>query len=193
MKEDNKSIFTEISDFKDNKVWMTKKSRMESEARMKKNDFISQIAITYYTFLAMVVSVYGIVNNDNNLGVLSLVISIGLFGLSLFISAIDFKGKAYGYKEAYTQLSDVENDLENLLHSDNDNELYDKFKQLKEQYNSIIKLTDNHDTIDFYVVKNREHKDFQLEKTIFLYKAKCLIIEGLVFILPTTMMILCLE
>ena len=47
------------------KVWTTRKSRINTSERFKKNDLISQILIAYYSFFIIAITIVDIKNINN--------------------------------------------------------------------------------------------------------------------------------
>lgn len=50
-------ILDQIKRFADERIWKTKKTRMEAEARLKFNHLISNLLINYYTFTVLTFSI----------------------------------------------------------------------------------------------------------------------------------------
>ena len=71
---------------------------MDSEARMNHNNIISIFIVNYYTFMILALSVISLILDDkysSSLTILTTIVSIALFGISLFISLYGFKEKPF--------------------------------------------------------------------------------------------------
>lgn len=149
-------IVEEIEKLKD-RLWITKKSRMESEARMRKNATISNVLVSYYTFFVLGFSIWALILDANStsstyVNVGAVIASVGLFGISLLISTFNYVEKAAQYKHSYISLDELEHRinhfsrcLSNIPDKDKLNDLYAHEKE----YNNIIARTENHQDIDY--------------------------------------------
>ncbi|CAK8583847.1 hypothetical protein BMEGG_06105 [Priestia megaterium] len=174
--EDN--LLKEIKDFKDNKVWVTKKTRMESEARMNKNNIFSLIIVNYYTLIVLSLSIWGLVITNqkmiDKIGLLTVISSVALFGISLFVSVFGFKEKAISFKQCYLDLSKIENQFEDILldnHLAYSEKLW-KFNEVKKEYNHILEKTDNHSFGDRLVYLKNNKKINTMEDQLAYIKYK---------------------
>lgn len=156
MNEENQYIYDRIEGFKDKRVWVTKKTRMSSEERMNSNNIYSIFIINYYTFIIVVLSVLGLIYNEEFsfvVSVFSVMVSIGLFGISLYISLYGYRERALKYKQSYLELSTVESKAEDLmmrlrLTDITLDKAITRFTDLKAEYNHILDKTENHSTFD---------------------------------------------
>ena len=70
---------------------------MEAEARMIGTIYFHNYS-NYYTFGVLAFSIWTLVSEDSNMSLLTVVASVGLFGLSIFVSAIGYREKALRIK-----------------------------------------------------------------------------------------------
>jgi len=149
-------ILQEIKKFADGRIWMTKKTRMESEARLKKNHNISNIIINYYTFAVMAFSIWSLVLDTESaiakyVTLMTVISSVGLFGVTLLISSLGYRERALQYKESYLKLDNLESEFQHLLRSAyrmSKEDVIDQFHILEKKYFEILALSDNHEQID---------------------------------------------
>ena len=185
---DNKVINCEeeIRFFKDNKVWVTKKARMEAENRVLRNDRMANSIINYYNLLVISVSIYTLIWESKIGVVLTTIVSVGLFGISNYINSINYKESAFRYRESYLRLSKIETKLDNLiLKLASKEEKLSEFNKIKEEYHNILELSYNHSEIDYTVVaiqSDRCNKDY-IQKYIW-YKIKFNVGIFIILILP---------
>jgi hypothetical protein len=193
--EDKKreSVKEEIKSLKDYRVWTTKKARMEAEARMNRNNIFSQLLVNYYTFGVLAFSIWTLVSEDNNLSLLTVVASVGLFGLSIFVSAIGYREKALQYKESYLSLNELEFTLKNLLRDKKVNEpdVIKELNSLEKKYTEILNKSENHNNIDYIKVLIKHNMKvssgdlikFYIRKILFYIFALLLIIAPIILTL----------
>lgn len=190
-------LLGEITYFKDHKVWVTKKTRMESEARMNDNNIFSLFVVNFYTLIVLSLSILGLVISDkemiDNISVLTVISSVALFGISLFISLYGYKEKAIAYKQCYLDLTKIESQCQDLLLEDLDykNRLI-KFNEIKREYSHILEKTDNHSLVDRLVYLKNNKKLNSLDDQMSYYKYKIInrVIRISLFIIPIVALII---
>ncbi|MDR6720111.1 SLATT domain-containing protein [Paenibacillus sp. 2003] len=151
----NSNLQDEIKNFIDNRIWMTKKSRMEAEARMNKNNIFSQFLVNYYTFVVLAFSIISLLEkNSDIIALMTVIASVGLFGTTLFLTSMAYKEKAMQYKDSYLSLTELETDLKHILREDKeDSEVINNLQILERRYNEILAKTDNHSEVDYIKVQ----------------------------------------
>ncbi|GGJ64457.1 SLATT domain-containing protein [Virgibacillus salexigens] len=151
---------TEIESLRYNRIWVTKKARMEAEARMNRNDIFTQLLVNYYTFVVLAFSIWTLVSQDSGMSLLTVIASVGLFGVSIFVSSIGYREKALQFKESYLSLNQLEFELKDLLRStatDNDM-LSAELRKFERQYSEILTKSENHIDIDYIKVQLKHDK-----------------------------------
>ncbi|KML07130.1 SLATT domain-containing protein, partial [Rossellomorea marisflavi] len=172
-----KTLIDEITHFKEQRVWVTKKTRMESEARMNNNNIFSLFVVNFYTLIVLSLSIVGLVSIDeeiiDRISVLTVISSVALFGISLFVSLYGYKEKANSYKQCYLDLTRIESQCQNLILSDLDyKSRISNFNEIKKEYNHILEKTDNHSNADRLVYLRNNKKLDSLENQIAYYRYK---------------------
>ena len=164
-------IIEEIKKFADNRIWMTKKTRMESEARLKRNHILSNIIINYYTFAVLAFSIWSLALDPESyvskyVTLMTVISSVGLFGVTLLISSLGYRERALQFKESYLKLDSLESEFKHLSRSAyqlSKEEVIDRFHILEKKYFDILALSDNHDPIDTKkLIIDREMEGYQL-------------------------------
>lgn len=121
-------------------IWLTSKSRMNSEVRLKRYDLYANILIIIYSFTLICVSISRSIDGEsagNNLNDFQQVIlSVGVFTLSVIIYFADFRGKAASFRECYLRLDKLK-----------DTETSET--KLIQGYHEILHGYPNHDDIDY--------------------------------------------
>ena len=113
------------------KVWITRKSRINASERFKRNDLISQILIAYYSFFIIVITIVDIKNDNLNFEILTLILSILILIVSIFIFAMNYKERASVLQTSYVLMSKL---YEKIKEKENKK---DKYDELRNQYDMI--------------------------------------------------------
>ncbi|MGS2751026.1 SLATT domain-containing protein [Bacillus zanthoxyli] len=150
----NENIKADIKSLMDNRVWVTKKARMEAEARMNQNHLFTQLLINYYTFIVLAFSIGTLVSQDTKMSLLTVNASVGLFGLSIFIGAMGYREKALQYKESYLSLNELEFNLKYLLRNEKQEKdtIIEELKGYEKKYTEVLTKSENHKDIDYIKV-----------------------------------------
>lgn len=120
------------------KIWLTSKTRMNSEIRLKRYDLYANILIISYSFTLICISIARSISPDGNLEDFPIVVlSLGVFTLSVIIYFADFRGKAAMFRECYLRLDKL-NDTESSE------------EKLSESYHEILHGYPNHKDVDYY-------------------------------------------
>lgn len=138
-----------------NRVWQTKKIRMEAEERRinLKNQF--SLVLNGATILALLISVTALIPNlilsNNSMTILSIAISIGVMVTSLLITGYSFIENANQFRQSYLNLDELENEIQDEIsktHCDGET-----VAKLESKYNQIQSETLNHNNMDYVYFK----------------------------------------
>lgn len=151
-----------------NNIWITRKSRINASERLNKNNFWSQIIVAYYSMCLIILTIIDIKDDNFNFETLSLILSILIFTISIFIVSMNFKERSLILKTSYVKMSKLYWDI--LKKEDNE----ECYEDLKNQYNTIIELTEEHSTYDYLQVlfaerNNEQYKNVNPKWTYFSY------------------------
>lgn len=154
------------------RVWKTKKIRMEAEERRigLQNQF--SLVLNGATVLALLISVVALLPHqmisNNGMAIFSITISIGVMVTSLVITGYNFTEKANQFRRSYLNLDALENEIRNEI----DDENCDKEKtiSLERQYNQIQAATLNHNNIDYIYFKVSQLRNVKLSEEKEVYK-----------------------
>lgn len=139
------------------KIWWTRKSRIQTEKRLLANDFQAQLILLWYAFFSVAVSIYYLTQKSNSDIAPGVWVILSVFSLiaSSYISALNFKSRAALVKECYERL-DI---LYSLACSQGS-----KNEEIQAQYNDILGLCENHIDLDYRTARCELHfsgsKDF---------------------------------
>lgn len=157
---DNEKLIDIINTFKSDRVWVTKKIRMGSEAVRKKINMHLQILLNYYSVSTLALSVITYKNSDELLDTWNLIISIFLLGITITVTNLNLEHKANEFKKSYILLDQLEAKIDRLVFEmeySSDKMSFElaneKFFDLKEEYSKILNETDNHSNFDLITYK----------------------------------------
>lgn len=129
-----------MSDFA-NKIWWTKKSRIKAERRLLNLDFYSQSLLLWYSIFLVGYSIFSLVNpaSGNAESAVMIALSVLVLVMTLFISNMNFKGRAMLMKQCYEQLSIIY--TKSMVTTD--------FAELDIEYQRILSISENHSEQDY--------------------------------------------
>lgn len=127
--------------FKD-KVWWTKKARIQTEKRLLRYDIYSQLMLLWYSIALVIVSIFELKSPlpESYFGSLMVALSVLVLCATLFVNNRNFKDRANLVKQCYETLSIL---IEDSKKNDADIALLDR------EYQKILGLCENHTDIDF--------------------------------------------
>lgn len=169
-----------------NRVYTTRKSRINTSERLiKKEKFIQGINI-YYSCVLIAVSIFGLNNQSYMMSLLSVIASISLTMSLLYISNQRYSERAQELKNNYICLQELYFKLEEL-----NNETKD-LSAFEQQYIELLHSSENHSEMDYIKAQMTLKKASWKEKckyyfiTFLLLLIKLLIIVApIIFILLT--------
>lgn len=129
------------------RIWLTKKCRMESESRFNRYDSFSKYLITYYSSFILVLSLYSVIENKGEYNFSIISASMLILIISLLITSMRFKERSLSYKQCYIKLDELLHDIEK---NDQDKKIT---CEIYKKYNDVLNLTENHSEYDYYKVK----------------------------------------
>ncbi|WP_144466442.1 SLATT domain-containing protein [Bacillus nitratireducens] len=182
----DENIRNDIEKLIDRRVWVTKKARMEAEARMNRNNFLTQLLVNYYTFVVLAFSIWTLVSEDSRISLLTVIASVGLFGISIFVGAMGYREKALQYKDSYLSLNKLESNLRYLLRNQEqeDKVVIEKLKSYEETYAEILAKSENHADTDYIKVRIKHGTENSASNLFKYYIYKVIsYIFGLILIL----------
>nr|WP_256092672.1 SLATT domain-containing protein [Staphylococcus equorum] len=148
--------------YKDDKVWITKKARMNAEARYLKYNNRAVIFLNIYSAELIIISILSLIFNSELNSLISIFLSIAIMAVSVILASMDFKEQANHHKKSYLELMKIEEELANLeldCSKKNHDEIVNKYIEIKKNYIKILESTPNHKDIDYKKV--REERDLK--------------------------------
>ncbi len=169
----------------EDRIWKTRKARINMSERLKHYDFYSQILIIYYSLLLIIVTIVDINNKNIDVSIPTLIFSIIILVMSVFVYAMSFGKRSVEIQKTYTTMQRILSKIKRLSNT----------SRVEDEYYDLLESSENHNTCDFLKVLHevRNQKDneklngkFTLGKYLkyFLCVVKTWLIIIILFLLP---------
>lgn len=151
-----------LEGFINSKIWVTKKTRMESEKNLIKRNTILNYVLIYYSGCLAVMSYLTLATNGGyNLTIVAGVISVILPSVNIFQYKADYSRRAANYKECYLNLENLENECKGLVSQKKENTItpaeFLKMEQnVYKEYYKILSMCENHSDFDYYMFRKNQ-------------------------------------
>jgi hypothetical protein len=157
----NEEMIKRLSD----KIWITRKCRINSSERLILTNRIAQFLINYFTLVVLSISIWTLYSNDasSQLSFITVIASLFLFAGTIGVNSLNYKERIVSLKSCYIKLDELIGDLEILkndlpqLHRDIARE---RFKIIRSSYQKILDEVENHNSYD-YLKFQVSQKDFR--------------------------------
>jgi len=151
------NLISEIDNFKKRNIWVTRKARINSEARYLNYNSHSYFMLNWLSMWSLIFSITTLVINSNVLNYFSIFFSVLMLGSSLIVTGFKFEESANDYKHSYIKIAELENKLEHFIkllkkEVSNEDDIMDEFLLLKQDYQYILNNTPNHSYLDYLKV-----------------------------------------
>ena len=125
------------------KIWLTSRTRMQTEKRLLSAAFHSNTILFWYSFFGVVVAVYNLALRTDSASqpVAWVILSILILAMSGFIQGFRFGTRATTVKQCYENLSALNQKLQQGQIDD---------EQASNQYQAILDSCENHTIADYY-------------------------------------------
>lgn len=180
------NLISECKSFIREKIWITKKCRILAEERQNKLELKLKIAVIIWTTVGFILSLIGDKSNEYY----SSIVTATIVGISSLSFALNSRLNAQNYKNSYIKLSILEEKANLLLDTEGSvidtNELLVKFFDIKKEYYSILKNSDNHTDFDYQRLMSRS-KETRNKINVFGYRLKWtfdFVIFTMLYLLP---------
>lgn len=145
------NLYTDLKKFNYNKVWVTKKIRMDaSEKMLKKNVQINYFLIYYSACLAVMSFLMLYEPKGFNLSLFASIISLILPSANIFQYKAEYSKKSEEYRACYLELSELENEIDTYLSSTN-TVSEEKSNSYKKKYEDILNDYINQTDMDYLI------------------------------------------
>lgn len=124
------------------KIWITRRARIQTEKRLLSNAFHSQLLLLWYSFFSVAVAIYFLTNSpDQSQNVIWVVFSVLVLSMSSYIQGFSYKKRAAKVKLCYENLDKLYFKIERQQIAE---------EALYDEYLAILDSCENHTTGDFY-------------------------------------------
>ena len=133
-----------------NQIWTTRVSRVNAEKRLINKESFFQAINIYYSCLTIIFSILTLLNGnekngDEKLSLLTVLMSISLLIVILYLNGQKYFEHAREYRINYTELQRLEFDLEHV--DENDQE---SIRKIYMKYCDLLDSSSNHISYDYY-------------------------------------------
>jgi hypothetical protein len=129
-----------------NRIWVTRKCRINASERLKNNDLFSQILIAYYSLFIIITTIIDMKNDHINFEVLTLALSIFILVASVFVLAMNYKERSLKLQTAYIKLNKIYREVEKKEATEED------FTEHLVEYDNVLECSENHAECDYLKV-----------------------------------------
>lgn len=138
-------------------IWWTRKAKIQTEKRLLTNAYQSQLIMLWYAFFGVAVSIYYLKFNTNSeyANVAWVIYSVLSLTMSGFITGRSFKERSSQIKECYEALKGIQHRAKLLEASSNSTE--ENWKSVREEYQKLLGLCENHTDSDMVKALCIEH------------------------------------
>lgn len=192
MDNEKNILKSNLENFKDNKVWVTKKIRMDAEERMKLKNNIINYFLIYYSASLAVMSFLTLYNHHGfDISLFSSMIALVLPSANIYQYKANYSQKEEQYRRSYTALSKLESEIDTYLTNGTiDNNAVCEFKN---RYEDILTKYDNHETIDYklFLLKKDKDKLSKIDKSkIYFWKVIIFLMTASILLFPVILILI---
>ena len=144
------------------KIWITRKTRIYTEKRLRSYAFISEIIVTIYSLLMVFLSIWNFVNPNKDINFLLICGAITLLAVSIFLSSQKFVERAGAMRNCYIRLDELYTKVKDSENNQNIQLLNDYHAN----YCDILLNVENHTDYDLLCLRYslRKHNDTTFKK-----------------------------
>jgi SMODS and SLOG-associating 2TM effector domain family 5 len=183
----------QIIDSLSNKIWITRKCRINTSERLIFTNLLAQFLINYYTLVILSFSIWAFYSpsENNNLSFITVIASLFLFAVTIAINSLNFKERIINIKSCYIHMDELNTELkllEGQLNTLNPIAATEIFNDIRKKYTSLLLIVENHTTYDrlkFMIENNQNISGKELAHYYFI-KLVYIIIFLFLFLIPFT-------
>ena len=131
------------------KIWITRKARINAERRLDRLHLITQVLMIYYSFFLVIISFLNLRKRVLNQGVEDLIFiaSLAVLITSIFLSSQRFKTRAMQMRNCYTRLDKLYLKVKTSESSNGQSE--ESLDVLSSEYAEVLEGVENHTSFDY--------------------------------------------
>jgi len=177
------------------KIWVTRKIRINTEKRLLKNAFLSQFLMIVYSSFLVFLAIWNLVHPNNDVNLLLVCGSIALLIVSIYLKSQKFIERSLSIRHCYVQLDKIYSAVKRAEESQ-DIKTLETYETI---YSDILLSVENHTDYDYLCMRHsiRNDEDTTLPKYTkldfchyILEKAYRLFVFVLYFCLPLIILLI---
>lgn len=137
------------------KIWITRKVRINTEKRLLKNASLSQVLMILYSSFLVFFSIWNLVHPNNDVNLLLVYGSIAVLILSIYLSSQKFIERALSMRNCYVQLDKIYNAVKRA----EDSQDIKQIENYEAIYSDIILSVENHTDYDYLCMRHSIRKN----------------------------------
>lgn len=126
-------------------IWTTRISRVNAEKRLIKKEAFFQGINIYYSCLTIIFSILALINKDDILSLMTVLMTISLSIVILYLNGQNYLEHAREYRKNYTELQKLEFDFRSIDEND-----IGAIKEVYSKYCELLDSNSNHISFDYY-------------------------------------------
>lgn len=131
------------------KIWITRKSRIYTEQRLLKKNFISQVLITFYSSLLVFLTVWNLKYPNDHVSILLVIGSIAVLIASITVSSQKYLERSLAMRNCYIKLDELYSKVVRVERNKN----HELIQQFESEYTANILNIENHSDYDYLCLR----------------------------------------
>lgn len=132
------------------KIWITRKTRIFTEKRLKKNTLFSELFIIVFSLLMVFFSIWNYIHANQNINFLLICGAIALLTVSIFLYSQRFSERAHAMRNCYISLDELYFKV-SKHERDPHPDVMDDYQK---RYNDILINIENHSPYDYLCLRH---------------------------------------
>jgi hypothetical protein len=137
------------------RIWITRKLRIELAERLRKNSKYAELLLTYYAVASMFFAIIDIRDSTRDFAYELLALAIFTFGCSLYLPSRRFRERAAELKNCYVALDRLITQAE-AAETEDTPENNQQLLRIEKHYSELMLAHENHDEYHYLLLKYRE-------------------------------------
>jgi SMODS and SLOG-associating 2TM effector domain family 5 len=175
------------------KIWQTRKCRINTSERLIFTNMLAQFLINYYTLVILSLSIWSFYSpsKNDNLSFITVIASLFLFAITIAINSLNFKERIINLKSCYIHMDELNTELKLLkgqLSNIDANDAIQIFNEIRKKYTSLLLIVENHTTYDRlkFMIENDQKITTRQFANYYFIKLVFLISFLFLFLIPLT-------
>lgn len=137
------------------KIWITRKNRINTEKRLNQNAVFSEVFIIVYSTILVILSIWNFVNPNNKVNLFLIFGSITVLSISIYISSQKFGERALAMRNHYIALDKL---YEKTKRAEYEQRI-DDLIIAEENYADLLSNIENHSDFDHLLLRYSERNN----------------------------------